>query len=132
MSIWDVQVAVMQVLNADATLPPVLDSAEPKPEMPYGTYGTPTSTKRGLFGKRFTSDVVILDWWGKAKTLDRIHGNKQVAEAADRARVLLDGKPIALASGRMVSLRWESEALVGDPDPNIRHLQQRYRVGVTE
>lgn len=133
MSTWQVQVAVMDVLNRDAELPPVYDPAEPKGAYPYGTWSEPTFVRRGALNNEIRGSMTIgIDWWGAASAGDRVIGNAEVAAAALRARSLLDGNRIALSSGRVVSLRWESDTYVGDPDPNVRHLQQRFRVGVKE
>lgn len=123
----------MAALNTDPLIPPVLDRAEPKPDLPYGTWGESSAVRRGALNNEVRGRlIVVIDWWGAAKVLDRIYGNSQIADAAARARALLDGNRLALTSGRVVSLRWDSDAYLNDPDPNLRHLAQRFRVGVVE
>lgn len=137
MSTFDVQVLIMQLLNDIAELPPVYDADEvpPDAERPYGTYGPPTSTARGLFGKQLPSnEIVLIDWWGNDRELDEatgrtiIHGNGQVAGFAKISKNALNGFDGAAGEGRVTLLRWEQDVYVPDEDQNIRHVQQRFRV----
>lgn len=133
MSTFDVQKLIMATLNASAGLPPVYD-AENIPsdaERPYGTYGPPTSTSRGIFGRRLpTSEIVLIDWWGNNRETDPVtgriivHGNRQISTFAVLTKDILDG----LVAEGVTLLRWEQDVYVPDEDQGIRHLQQRFRV----
>lgn len=136
MSTWDVQVAVMGKLNADDELPAVYDAPGENTARPYGSFGPPTATSSPRFAVRATREVILLDWWGNTREQDPatgqiiVHGNKQVASFADRARALLDGQLLPLAKGTMTRLRWEQDVFLPDPDANVRHIQQRFSVGL--
>lgn len=127
----------MAALNADAWLPPVYDVAPSGVERPYGTFAPPSEDATRLFAARASRVVVLLDWWGDERSTDEtgrvtVHGNKQVAQFAVRARYLLDGQILTLEAGRMISLRWEQDVFVPDPDATVRHVQQRFSVGVKQ
>jgi len=95
---------------------------------PYGTLGDMLSTEdndHGSFGRTIT---LTLHVWSKTR------GNQQGQRIAERAGELLDHQPDALTalmagSGhRCVSSRQEFDQSMGDPDPDIRHHVQRYRI----
>lgn len=125
----------MAALNADAELPPVYDLPPEGVALPYGTFAPPSSNDTRRLGIRATREVILLDWWGLSREVQpdgtvRVYGNSQVAAFAARARVVLDGTKLALGAGIVRLLRWDQDVYVPDPDRDVRHVQQRYRVGV--
>lgn len=138
MSAFAVQVAIMAALNADAVLPPVYDRVPADVERPYGSFGPPNETPERRFATSSSRVSVLLDWWGNERDTDpatgrvTVHGNRQIAGFAKQARALLDGTLLPLSDGRMVRLRWEQDVYVPDPDDTVRHVQQRFTVGVVQ
>jgi hypothetical protein len=135
-STWYVQVAVANLLNFDTQTPPIYDEVPEGAARPYGTFGPPDATREARFGTSATREIVLIDWWGNAReTMSNgavmVHGNQQISAFAARARFLLDGKPLPLESGIVTMLRWEQDVYLPDPDRAVRHVQQRFRIGVT-
>lgn len=132
--LWAVQVAITALLDADAQLPRFFDVAPKAAERPYGTFGSPNVVRRGLFAKRPQRHSITLDWWGDHQTSDpatgrvTFHANSQVAAYAARAMTLLNGNPLALSTGSMVRLRWESDLYLPEVDRNVRRVQQLFTV----
>jgi len=130
MSLWEVQLAVMTLLEQEPGLPPVFDLVPKDAPYPRGTMGAPTLNRQGQFAGRRSRSILIVDWWGLAEevvgTRRIIYGSRQVMEIAALAREVLDGYKV----GNIRRLRWEMDMLIPDPNPNIRHVQQRYAAGV--
>lgn len=126
MNWWELQVAVMARL---APLP-IFDTVPDKTPKPYSTLGPSDAIPLRSFGRPGARTFLVIHHWGVEQLEDRVFGNKQILEQARVTKDLLDGKPLVLADGTNIGLRWQQTIIVPDPNPNVRHATSRFRVDV--
>jgi hypothetical protein len=137
MSSNEVQVVVMAALEASPLLPSVYDRVPAKTPRPYGVYGPPVRTRRGVLGKRSVRHSIEINWYGDERTTladgsERVHANRQVDGYADACRELLDGRPLELTDGTMVFLRWVDDTSLPEAENNVRRVRQIFRIDTEE
>lgn len=120
-----IQAAVYSKLTGDATLMAlvegVYDHVPEGAERPYVSFGFAISTPENAHDRFGTSTVLTLDVWSE------YHGWSEANQIDDRVKALLDHQSITVTGHTAVAVRHELSLQIRDPDPEIRHVQARYR-----
>lgn len=123
----------MAVLKDDEELPDFHDAVPTGTLRPYGSWGSPVSSRRGVLGRSAAKrNQIEINWWGDERSTRQdggvqLHGNSQVAAYAQRTREILS-EPLAIEGGVMVLLRWENDTYLPEPALNVRRVRQLFTI----
>lgn len=129
---WDLQVAIMDFINAMGTLPKVYNPVPSAVDRPYGRLDVPFSSPVRRLSGAMRASIVYLDWFGNdvetAAGVTYVRGDSQVRAWAAIAHEALDGARLALPDHTVVRLRWTQDRNLPDQADNLRRVQQEFRV----
>lgn len=129
-ALWPTQKAVISRLKADTALMElvtgVYDKAPSGVRMPYVTLGSIYEAASDTHTDKGVDSSVVLHVWSEYE------GNKQAADIVDALDAVLDRQPLNVIGFKDVSIAFESADTVEDPNPDIRHINVRYRVWLTK
>lgn len=129
-ALWPLQVAIVQALRADATLTGLITAVhdevpEPAP-FPYVSLGSVTEQPDDNHGQRGIAAAVVLHIWSTYR------GNRECAQILAALDALLDRRALTVPGWKDISVAHQQAEFLRDPDPDIRHVNVRYRVWMTK
>jgi hypothetical protein len=128
-SAWPTHVAVVAKLKAaPAVTVPVYDGRGVPHDaaMPYITLGSVYEVPDDTHSDRGNHVHVTLHVWSNYR------GTKEAHAIASVVDTVLDRQPLTVAGHTDVSVAREYSSVVDDPNPDICHINARYRVWLTK
>ncbi|MFC4494067.1 DUF3168 domain-containing protein [Streptomyces ovatisporus] len=129
-ALWPLQKAVITALKGDSAfmslVTGVYDRVPSDRPLPYVTLGSITEHASDSHTDRGLDSYLVLHIWSEYE------GNKEAAQILEALDAVLDRQTLPVIGWQNVSIAFESADTVGDPNPDIRHINVRYRVWLTK
>lgn len=129
-ALWPLQQAMYAQATADTALSGlvtgVFDEVPAGQAYPYVSLGSVTELPRDVHNRRGVEVGVVWHVWSKYR------GWREAAEIAAALEAVFDRQPLTVTGWTDVSVAAQEHRTVADPDPDIRHINARYRVWLTK
>lgn len=103
----------------------VFDEVPEGAVMPYVSFGSITETVDDAHDRQGLDTFVVIHVWSDYP------GNAQAADIFAAVDAALDRVPLTVPGFTDVAIKHDGHQFITDPDPDIRHVNARYRVRLT-